>query len=113
MGYDAEKGRIASKKYAQSEKGKIKKRLYARKYRKQYKEEQTELGYRAAIVDYLINKDGFLCGFCGKSLENSKIHIDHIIPKALGGPNTISNMRLSHAYCNLSAGHKIRRIKNI
>ena len=30
------------------------------------------------------------------------LHIDHVIPISKGGPDTLSNVRPSHAYCNIS-----------
>lgn len=35
------------------------------------------------------------------------LHIDHIIPIARGGSDTLDNVRPAHAFCNLSKGAKI------
>ena len=35
------------------------------------------------------------------------LHIDHIIPIALGGSDTLDNVKPSHAKCNLSKGIKL------
>ena len=67
--------------------------------------------YRQILLNTLIERDGFSCGICGKSLENSKIHLDHIIPVALNGPHILSNIRLAHAYCNLKDTNLIRKQK--
>ena len=64
---------------------------------------------REIILDFLIKRDGLICGFCKGSLENSKIHLDHIQPVALGGPNTMENIRLAHPACNLKDSHAIRK----
>lgn len=45
------------------------------------------------------------CACCGKSLVDG-YHIDHIMPLALGGPNTDDNIQLLCATCNLSKGAK-------
>ena len=36
------------------------------------------------------------------------LHIDHVIPISLGGPDTLDNVRPSHGYCNTSKGNKIK-----
>lgn len=35
------------------------------------------------------------------------LHIDHLLPIALGGPDTLANVRPSHAICNLAKGGKL------
>lgn len=40
-----------------------------------------------------------ICGICNKRIL-SKISVDHIIPIALGGHDTIQNMQPAHADCN-------------
>lgn len=68
--------------------------------------------WRKIIMDTLIQRDGFSCGICGNSLEESKIHFDHIIPRAFGGKDTIDNIRLTHAECNIKDSHRIRKMKH-
>jgi 5-methylcytosine-specific restriction endonuclease McrA len=36
----------------------------------------------------------------------SGLHIEHFIPINLGGPDTIENVRPSHAWCNIAKGAK-------
>lgn len=43
------------------------------------------------------------CACCGESLGDS-YHLDHILPLALGGDNTDSNVQLLRAICNLKKG---------
>lgn len=64
---------------------------------------------REIIVDFLVKRDGLICGLCKQSLENSKIHLDHIKPVALGGENIMENIQLAHPECNLKDAHKIRK----
>lgn len=47
-----------------------------------------------------------LCYWCGCSLKNTKIHIDHYEPLSKGGLHTISNLVISCSKCNLSKGSK-------
>jgi 5-methylcytosine-specific restriction endonuclease McrA len=35
------------------------------------------------------------------------LHIDHLIPIAKGGPDTLDNVRPAHALCNLKKGSKL------
>src|SRR5260221_7339565 len=35
----------------------------------------------------VFRRDNFSCQFCGIKLKNSKLTIDHIIPKTMGGKN--------------------------
>jgi len=91
---------------------------YARAWRKQNphiphgKRKSISSGYRDIIISFLIERDGFVCGMCGESLEDSKIHIDHIIPVALGGVDVMSNVRLTHATCNMDQALSIRKEKH-
>lgn len=68
--------------------------------------------YREIIITALTERDGFSCGMCGDTLEGTSIHIDHIIPVALGGANTLTNVRLTHSKCNIASSLEIRRIKH-
>lgn len=39
-------------------------------------------------------------------MENEVIHLDHIQPRASGGLDSLENLQLSHARCNLVANSK-------
>jgi RHS repeat-associated protein len=43
------------------------------------------------------------CKYCGKEVGD-KYHIDHIIPKSLGGNATLDNAQVTCPFCNLSKG---------
>ena len=77
--------------------------------RKQNRKHTTE-SYRSIILDALIKRDGFKCGICKQSLENSKIHFDHIIPVALGGLDILENIQLTHPKCNMDQANGIRKL---
>lgn len=47
------------------------------------------------------------CGICSMPLQASGIEIDHIIPVALGGADSRSNLRLVCAHCNRHRGARI------
>lgn len=51
------------------------------------------------IANKLYTLQGGKCVCCGKPLGDN-YHLDHIMPLALGGPNTDDNMQLLRAECN-------------
>jgi 5-methylcytosine-specific restriction endonuclease McrA len=51
-------------------------------------------------------RDTFRCCYCLTTEENSgiRMHIDHIIPEAIGGKTTIENLCLTCFTCNVNKG---------
>jgi 5-methylcytosine-specific restriction endonuclease McrA len=65
----------------------------------------------AATVAYLRTRDGNRCGRCAEYVDPrlSGTHPDggtigHRVALAVGGLNTLENLRLEHRRCNLGAG---------
>jgi hypothetical protein len=59
---------------------------------------------RRQVVYERFERSDKICGICGeKILPNEDTHIDHILPD---GSNDLANLRVVHAFCNLSKGHK-------
>jgi len=56
----------------------------------------TLAGY--TVREYLLEKWGRKCSYCGK--ENTPLQIEHIDPKSKGGSNRISNLCLACDRCN-------------
>jgi 5-methylcytosine-specific restriction endonuclease McrA len=52
----------------------------------------------------LVERDGFVCGICGKPLRSENIQVDHKVPICKGGGNEIENLQLTHGDCNLEKG---------
>ena len=53
----------------------------------------------------LTAKQGGSCGLCGRNLsEVNEVHIDHIVPKSIGGGDTEDNLQVVCARCNLRKG---------
>jgi RNA-directed DNA polymerase len=49
----------------------------------------------------LAKRQGYVCPQCGESLFNEEdLHIHHVKPKAKGGKDVYSNLRLLHLYCH-------------
>jgi 5-methylcytosine-specific restriction endonuclease McrA len=55
---------------------------------------------RAAERRKAYSRDKSLCRYCGK-LVGSDFHLDHIIPKSIGGTNDSDNLATACANCNL------------
>ena len=65
--------------------------------------QQGELmGYE--IREYLLEKWGRKCAYCGKT--GVPLEVEHIVPKSRGGSNRTSNLTLSCQECNLEKGSR-------
>ena len=56
------------------------------------------------VREYLLEKFHRCCVYCGA--ENVPLNIDHVVPKAKGGTNRVSNLVLSCRTCNQKKGAK-------
>jgi 5-methylcytosine-specific restriction endonuclease McrA len=52
----------------------------------------------------VLMRDRYVCQYCGK--HNSKLTVDHIIPKSYGGENTWLNTVTACQKCNTKKGNK-------
>ena len=65
--------------------------------------QQGELfGYE--VREYLLEKWGRKCVYCGQ--QNVPLEIEHIVPKASGGSNRVSNLTLACHECNQKKSDK-------
>jgi len=62
----------------------------------------TLAGYE--VREYLLEKWGHKCTYCGK--QDIQLQIEHIIPRAKGGSSRISNLCLACEKCNRAKGTK-------
>ena len=63
--------------------------------------QQGELaGYE--LKEYLLEKFDRKCVYCGKS--GAVLNVEHIIPKARGGSNRVSNLAIACVQCNQKKG---------
>jgi 5-methylcytosine-specific restriction endonuclease McrA len=60
----------------------------------------TLAGYETR--EYLLEKWGRTCAYCGK--ENVPLQIEHIVPRAKGGSDRIRNLTLACEKCNTAKG---------
>ena len=54
------------------------------------------------VREYLLEKHARKCAYCGK--KDVPLEVEHIIPKARGGSNRISNLTLACQPCNMKKG---------
>lgn len=60
----------------------------------------TLAGYE--VREYLLEKHGRKCAYCGA--EHTPLNLDHLIPRASGGSDRVSNLTLSCIPCNQAKG---------
>ncbi len=53
-----------------------------------------------------------VCGICGLKIE-SRFEIDHIIPLARNGSNTLDNLQLAHPICNRTKSDRLQKDINL
>lgn len=76
-------------------------------------------GQRQRILRALIRRDGNKCYFCKREIDLSltnhsqEVTIEHIIPLAENGSNTLSNLALAHSVCNEWAGRIYEEAKRM
>ena len=56
----------------------------------------------AKIRQRILKRDSYCCQQCGQ--DNGKLHVDHIIPRRLGGTDNDQNLQVLCQKCNLSKG---------
>lgn len=61
---------------------------------------------RRGIKTKLHRKQKGRCKYCNRSLELQAATFDHVVPKALGGANRVSNLVLACVECNRKKGSK-------
>jgi 5-methylcytosine-specific restriction endonuclease McrA len=65
--------------------------------------QQGELaGYE--VREYLLEKFGRQCAYCG--VRGVPLQVEHIVPKARGGSNRVSNLTIACAGCNQAKGSR-------
>lgn len=49
----------------------------------------------------VLERDGFSCQYCGRRPPEATLHVDHVVPRSLGGTNDPSNLAAACRRCNL------------
>lgn len=79
------------------------------------RDRSTSHQVRMRRVWRLLKRDGPRCGICGGQIHDlSDVHIDHRIPKSLGGCcgvrggcDCFANLQLTHPSCNMAKGNRV------
>lgn len=48
----------------------------------------------------ILRRDNFRCVYCGATPAESELHVDHVVPRTLGGQDTAENLATSCQSCN-------------
>jgi 5-methylcytosine-specific restriction endonuclease McrA len=67
---------------------------------------RTRGTYTAADVRALWVRQGGVCVVCGRSLQVTGYHVDHVVSLKRGGSNTVGNLQLLCPRDNLRKGAK-------
>jgi 5-methylcytosine-specific restriction endonuclease McrA len=108
---------------ANSEKINASKKIYreanpeaARSEARRRKAQRLENGFEIYTEGQVLNLYGSDCYLCKEPIDleisrkpgiegwQKSLHIDHVMPMSKGGPDTLENVRPSHAECNLIKG---------
>jgi 5-methylcytosine-specific restriction endonuclease McrA len=79
-------------------------RAYSHEYRS--RAFQAEGTHTAAEIEAQIKHQKCKCYYCGASLKK-EYHVDHVRPLTRGGRNSIDNLVLACAHCNLTKSDRL------
>ncbi len=69
------------------------------------KKPQIAFGTKSHVdTGQLLNRDGWMCTYCGRWLTLDDMTVDHIQPTLRGGPDTLDNTVVSCLACNAKKG---------
>jgi hypothetical protein len=68
--------------------------------RKNIKSSSYRKGIAPKLRYMILKRDGFKCVLCGKTSDDDRLEIDHIVPIVAGGNNNINNLRTLCSECN-------------
>ena len=68
-----------------------------KKKKNQARRRAIKLKTRFAILE----RDGFMCIYCGKNGTEGTLHVDHVVPVSKGGETTEDNLVTACVECNL------------
>lgn len=64
-------------------------------------------GVGAKLRFTILERDGFTCQYCGRSAPSVVLHVDHIIPRSIGGPAERDNLITACETCNVGKRDQI------
>ena len=55
----------------------------------------------------VLDEHGMVCWLCLKDIaERRDLHLDHVVPRSLGGSDEVENLRPAHSKCNIRRGNR-------
>ena len=63
-------------------------------------EERARRPIRKQTRVLVLQRDGYRCRFCGTTSAETRLHVDHVMPKARGGTDTLDNLATLCEDCN-------------
>jgi 5-methylcytosine-specific restriction endonuclease McrA len=61
-------------------------------------------GIDKALRLKIFKRDKYICKYCGEKFTAEMLQVDHIIPRAMGGKNKVSNYTTACIRCNSCKG---------
>lgn len=55
----------------------------------------------------VLERDDGVCGICGKDVDPTDFHVDHIVAIANGGEHSYANVQTAHPLCNARKGARV------
>jgi len=55
----------------------------------------------------ILRRDNFSCTYCGAKAPDAELHVDHVLPTALGGSSEPNNLTTACQECNSGKGSKV------
>lgn len=74
--------------------------------KKQKMKNSTRKSISKSIRHEVFKRDGFKCVECGATKEDTRLHIDHILPVSQGGSDEMDNLQTLCESCNLSKSNR-------
>ena len=106
---------VCRKKYYREYNRKYRRQRYqiSKKVRQEHRQRVKigKLAKRDNLYKQLLLRDGNICSWCNRRLplkyNGKQTHFDHVVPKSKNGSDSLENLQILHANCNLSKCDKI------
>ena len=70
-----------------------------KKKKKKYQARRRAIKLKTRFA--ILERDGFMCIYCGKNGTEGTLHVDHVVPVSKGGETTEDNLVTACVECNL------------
>lgn len=69
-----------------------------------FRKKRAPVGVSAKMRSMVIERDGRVCKYCRRALDEVEVTIDHIVSRSRGGRAEFSNLTVACRPCNASKG---------